>query len=314
MNDREVQDAQAIGDLLGLDITVQKAAAAGTFRLMVFDGVNLPRRISSYSVFTERFGTLDAVRAEHAKVAAELDMDDATAAALAASMRAVAEAFDGGQVAPESALPDTPNRVRHALRRAFEADSDPRGQQRLMKAMVDVEAFVPDDVVPAPGEPVDGDVLRDVIDGQTSAIVGITGVNGWRVKEGVPARIGQADRALRQAVANQAGYTASGVPAVLLGLATTGIVTLVAIVVALVSGTTLSAIAGAIAGSLIGAFAVLSPASRLAIAYAGADYLDRAQPGGGRAHRIMSIVWRLPAIGAVVGGVAGFAIAALLSR
>ena len=314
MNDREAQEALAIGEALGLDITVQKTAVEGNVRLLVFDGINAPRRIARFPVFTERYGTLEAARAQSAAVAAELEMDVATRTAIAESMLVVAAAFDGQQVAPISALPDTPNRVRHALRLAFDAESDPQRERMLMDAMVDVEAFVPDDLVPVPGDTAAREALGLVGDGQTAAIVAITGVNGWRARDGVPARIGQADRALRLAVSNQAGYTASGMPAMFLGLVATGIVTLVAIVVALVLNTSLWAVAAATAAGLIAAIAVLNPASRLARAYAPADYLDRSTPGGRRAHRFMAVVWPLPAIAAVAGGAAGFAIAAVLLR
>ena len=290
MNDREAQEALAIGEALGLDISVQKTAVDGDVRLLVFDRINGPRSIARFAFFTERYGTLEAVRAESVAAAAELVMDVATTAAIAESMLVIAAAFDGQQVAPISALPDTPNRVRNALRLAFDAESDPRRERRLMDAMVDIEAFVPDDLVPAPGETAAGEVLRLVGDGQTAAIVAITGVNGWRARGGVPARIGQADRALRLAISNQAGYTASGVPAMFLGLVATGIVTLVAIVVALVSSTSLWAVGAATAAGLIAAIAVLHPASRLASAYAAADYLDRSTPGGRRARRVMAIV------------------------
>ena len=314
MNVDEAQEALAVGELLGLEITVQKAAVDGSVRLMVFDGINAPRRIARFSVFTERYGTLEAGKAESAAVAAELAMDDATTAAIAESMLAVAATFDGQQVAPISALPDTLNRVRHALRVAYEAESDPRRERRLMEAMVDVEAFLPDDLVPAQGDPAAREALRLVGDAQTAAIVAITGVNGWRARDGVPARIGQADRALRLAISNQAGYTASGVPAMLLGLVATGIATVVAIVVALVTSTSLGAVAAALVAGLIAAIAVLGPAARLARRYAGADYLDRSTPAGSRAHRIMSVVWQLPAIAAVAGAAAGFAIGAAALR
>jgi len=312
MDEREAEEALAIGELCGLDITIQPTAVHGNVRLLVFDGINAPRRIARFSVFTARYGTLHKARAERAAVAAELDMDDTTTAAIAESMHGIVAAFDGQQVAPISALPDTPNRVRHALRLALADQSDSSRERRLMEALVDIEAFVPDDVVPARGDAATREALRLVADGQTEAIVAITGVNGWRARDGVPARIGHADRALRLAISSQAGYTASGVPAMFLGLAATAMVTLVSIVIALVSSTSLGAIAAATAGGLIGAIAVLGPASRLAKAYAGADYLDRSTPGGRRAHRLMNVVWQLPAIGAVAGGAAGFAIAVTL--
>jgi hypothetical protein len=311
MNDREAQEALAIGEILGLDITVQKTADDNV-RLMVFDGINAPRRITRFPVFTERYGTLEAASAGRAALTAELEMDAATAAAIADSTLATAAAFEGQRVAPISALPDTANRVRHALRLALEEASDPLRERRLRDALIDVEAFVPDDLVPAPGDAPTRDVLGLVGEAQTAAIVAITGVHGWRAQGGVPAAIGQADRALRTAISNQAGYTASGAPAMFLGLFATGIVTVIALVVALVSSTGLDAVVAAAVGGIVAAVVVLGPAARLASAYAPADYLDRSTPRGRRAHRVMAVVWQLPAIAAAAGGAAGFAIAAVL--
>jgi hypothetical protein len=312
VNEREAQEALLIGEALGLDITVQGAGDDGNIRLLVLDGINAPRRISAFSVFTERYGSLEMVMAEQAAAGAELEMDEATAAALAESMLGLSAAHNGDEVAPVSVLPDTPNRVRHALGLALDAEWDHGRERSLMDAMIDLEAFVPDSDVPAPGGPVDRDVLRDVGNRQTAAIVAITGVNGWRPRDGVPAAIGSADRAFRLAISSQAGYTASGVPAMFLGLLTTGIVALIAVVVAVVSSTSLLAAVGATVLGLVAAVAVLEPAARLGRTYAAANYLDRNTPAGRRAHRLMRVVWQLPAIAAVARAAAGFTIAALL--
>lgn len=310
MNDHEVHEAQAIGDALGLDITVQKTAVDGDFRLTVFDRIDTPQFITSYPGFVERYGTLDEVQAELAEVALEMAMDDATAAGLAESMLAVAARFDGHEVAPLTALPDTPIRARHALQLALDAESEPHRARALMHALVDVEAFVPDGLVPAAGDAVSAELLDLVRDGQVAAIVGITRVNGWRAKDGLPARIGQADPAIRRAIASQAGYNASGVPAMFASLVTTAVVTVIAVVIAVVSSTSLWAVAVASVSSLIAAIAVLNVASRLAIAHAAAAALDWSTPDGARAHRIMTIVELLPVMASIAGAAVGFAVAA----
>jgi hypothetical protein len=310
MNDGEVREARAIADELGFEITVQKTSVDGQFRLMVFDGIDAPQFIKSYPAFVERYGTLDEVRAQLAEVAAELAMDDATAARLAESMLVVAATFDGQEVAPISALPDTPTRVRYALQLAWDAESEPRRERALMEALVAIEAFVPDGLVPATGEAVSAEVLEIVGDDQVAAIVAITGVNGWRARDGVPARIGQADPAVRRAIASQAGYNASGVPAMFVGLVATAVVTVVAVAIAVVSSTSLLAVVAAALSGLAAAIASLSIGSRLATTHAAAASLDRSIPGGTRARRLMTIVELLPALASIAGAAVGFAIAA----
>lgn len=310
MNADEVANAQAIGDELGIDMSVQDDGTDGDFRLLVFDKIDGPQAIASHAVFVERYGTLESVRADIAEHVAEVEMDAATAEDLTARMLDVVASFRGYEVAPRSALPDTVNRVRHALQTAYIAESEPQREQAIMTALVDLEAFIPDGLIPAPGDGVSSDIRGIVREDQTGAVVFVSGVNGWRASGGLPARIGAAEPAIRSAVASQAGYNASGVPAMFLGLIAIAAVSVVGLVVAVVSTTSLLAVVAAAAFALAGAIGVLGLAGRLASANAAAAWLDRTTPSGRRARRVMTLVGLLPVVGSVVGGAIGFAVAA----
>lgn len=314
MNADEVANAQAIANELGIEISVRDNATDGDFELLVLDTIDGPQFIQSHADFVEMYGTLESVRAGFAELDAEIAMDEATAADLTARMLEVCASFQGHEVAPRSALPDTLNRVRHALQVAYEAESDPERERAMMTALVDLEAFIPDGLIPPVGDRVSADIRGVIKDDQTVAVVAVSGVNGWRADAGLPARIGDAERAIRIAVASQAGYNASGAPAMIVGFIATAVVGVVAVLAAVASTMSLLAAVAAVAVALAGAIGGLGVAGRLASANAAAAWLDRATPGGKRAGRVMALVEWLPVAGSVVGGAIGFAVAAVILR
>jgi hypothetical protein len=312
MNADELADAQAISDELGLDIRIQTTELDGEFRLLVLDRLHGPWTTEHYAEFVERYGTLESVRAEIEEHTAAVEMDEPTIADLTARTLEIVASFRGHEVAPQSALPDSVDRVRHALQASYIDASEPERERAIMNALVDLEAFIPDGLIPAPGDRVSEDIRGIVREDQTAAVVFATGVNGWRADDGLPAEIGDAERAIRVAVASQAGYNASGVPAMFVALVSVAVVGVVALVITIASNMSLLAAAVAGAASALGAVGVLGPASRLASANAAAAWLDRATPSGQRARRVMSLVEWLPAIGAIAGGVIGLTAGAVL--